>query len=195
MRRWRRFLARAMGLVEIPVRDPSPLGTFTQVATGRSHTCALRAEGTIACWGPNLFGEVDAPDGLFTEVVAGQSHSCGLRTDGTVTCWGANWDGLTGRSRRCVHHNLGFARRYAFLWVADRRNRCLLGNKLVWRDGRSRGRVHCGDRWKAEFVWASCWREWLPVGAGIRPEPPTRQGTCWPRFLRVAVLTVVTLVG
>ena len=89
------FLARAMGLVEIPVRDPSPLGTFTQVATGRSHTCALRAEGTIACWGPNLSGEVDAPDGLFTEVVAGQSHSCGLRTDGTVTCWGANWDGLT----------------------------------------------------------------------------------------------------
>ena len=82
------FLARAMGLVEIPVRDSSPSGLFVSVASGRYHTCGLRAEGTIACWGPNHYGEVDAPDGLFTDVVAGQSYSCGLQTDGTVTCWG-----------------------------------------------------------------------------------------------------------
>ena len=84
------FLARAMGLVDISVRDSPLSGTFTSVAVGRGHACGLRTEGTVVCWGPNWWREVYAPDGLFKAVAAGVGFSCGLRTEGTITCWGSD---------------------------------------------------------------------------------------------------------
>ena len=64
------------------------------VAAGADHTCALRSDQTIECWGSNQdwYGEEvnqsKAPPGDFTAVSAGGVNSCGLRTDETVVCWG-----------------------------------------------------------------------------------------------------------
>ena len=66
--------------------------TGTQVAAGHSHSCAVKADETITCWGSNSNGEADAPAGTFTAAAAGTTHSCGLKTDGTITCWGSNSD-------------------------------------------------------------------------------------------------------
>ena len=51
-------------------------------------SCGLRTNGTIACWGDNRNGQLNAPSGRFSAVSAGGVHSCGLRTDGTIACWG-----------------------------------------------------------------------------------------------------------
>ena len=66
------------------------------VSAGRWHSCGLRDDGTVTCWGHNDFGQTADPLGTFAAVSAGGEHSCGLRTDGTVTCWGDNRNRQTG---------------------------------------------------------------------------------------------------
>jgi hypothetical protein len=72
-----------------------PAGTFTQVSAGGSHNCGVRADGTLACWGWNDYGQATPPDGTFSQVSAGYTHTCGVRTDGTLACWGTNLYGET----------------------------------------------------------------------------------------------------
>ncbi len=52
------------------------------------HTCALKADGNVTCWGQDAWGVLDAPAGPFTQVTANQYHGCGLLEDGFVDCWG-----------------------------------------------------------------------------------------------------------
>ncbi len=65
------------------------------IAAGEHHSCALRLNGTIACWGHNGYGQADAPPGTYQAVTAGNWHSCALRADDTITCWGWNGNGQT----------------------------------------------------------------------------------------------------
>src|SRR6476661_10597047 len=59
-----------------------------QVAAGAWHTCALRAEGTIACWGNNNEGEASPPSGTYTQIDAGSFHTCAVSSAGEIACWG-----------------------------------------------------------------------------------------------------------
>lgn len=88
-----------------PARMDS-LSNVTQIAAGFHHACALRADGTLRCWGENEFGQLG--DGTFSDistpidygtvevlgldkvvqVSCGQFHTCAVREDGTVWCWG-----------------------------------------------------------------------------------------------------------
>ena len=71
-----------------------PGGRFTQVSAGNDHTCALRDDGVVECWGDNGFGKAPATrtavTGAFTNVSAGGLHTCATRSDGVVECWGLN---------------------------------------------------------------------------------------------------------
>ena len=83
-------------------RPPSP--------PARTHTCAVRNDGTVRCWGNNGSGQLgdtsftDRPTpvavgGLTTAVAvsAGSTcHTCALLADGTVRCWGDNDYGQLG---------------------------------------------------------------------------------------------------
>ena len=66
-----------------------------RAATARSaragtHSCGLRSDGGVVCWGWNTYGRTEAPAGRYSQVNAGWDHSCGLRSDGGVVCWGRN---------------------------------------------------------------------------------------------------------
>ena len=87
---------RTNGIVEFPCvvygefgQAAPPAGTFTAVAAGWGHTCAIRTDNTVACWGDNVHGQADPPPGEFTTITAGGTHTCGLRADKTIACWGA----------------------------------------------------------------------------------------------------------
>ncbi len=59
------------------------------------HSCAIRTDGTFACWGRNAYGQANAPAGTYKAVAAGSFHTCAIRTDDTLTCWGNNQFGQT----------------------------------------------------------------------------------------------------
>ena len=72
--------------------SPTPNSGFTQVSAGLSHTCALRSDSSIACWGDNNYGQVTppTPNSGFTQVSAGAIHTCALRSNSSIACWGDN---------------------------------------------------------------------------------------------------------
>ena len=63
---------------------------YVSVSTGFRHSCGLRTDGAVTCWGSNHYGEAMPPEGEFASVSVWWRHSCGVRIDGTVTCWGLN---------------------------------------------------------------------------------------------------------
>ena len=63
--------------------------SFTQVSAGWDHTCGLKQDGSIICWGSDGFHQAVPPQGEFASVSAGGSHTCGLKEDGSVACWGS----------------------------------------------------------------------------------------------------------
>ena len=85
--------------------------TFTTIAGGNNHACALDATGKAWCWGHDGYGQlgdggatgtskpypVEATGGhTFTTVTAGAEHSCGLDTARKAWCWGMAWLASSG---------------------------------------------------------------------------------------------------
>lgn len=82
---------------------------IVSIATGGSHTLALRDDGTVWAWGRNYDGqlgdgttehrETPVPVVDLSEVAtiaAGDDHSLAVKADGTVWAWGRNVDGELG---------------------------------------------------------------------------------------------------
>ena len=57
---------------------------FIAVASSLRHSCALRGDGTVICWGDGAKGELKSPTGSFTAL----TDNCALRNEGNVECWG-----------------------------------------------------------------------------------------------------------
>jgi hypothetical protein len=96
---------------------PPPV-VWTQVAAGTSHTCGLRSDGSLWCWGTGDHGRLghgsevgslvpvrvlaagEPPEGEawddWTDVATGGQYSCGIRADRSLWCWGLGDDGQRG---------------------------------------------------------------------------------------------------
>src|SRR5262249_358718 len=94
---------------------------YVGISASALHTCALRNDGRIDCWGDNQFGELGnaqvsetcpyldtgrsypcSTDPVSTnsiqakQVVAGFGHTCALDATGRAFCWGDNNNGQLG---------------------------------------------------------------------------------------------------
>ncbi len=59
---------------------------YTLVRITGDHTCGIRTDGTLRCWGED--SKRPPLDDRFVDVAPGVEHACGLRGDGSVLCWG-----------------------------------------------------------------------------------------------------------
>jgi alpha-tubulin suppressor-like RCC1 family protein len=100
-----------------PVRVDAGAATdgWQEVATGTRHSCGIRTDGQLWCWGFNeerqsgqtsgtyaAPSRVNDPGGLtgtrWTAVTAGVSFTCALRDDGTLWCFGTGDAGQLGQN-------------------------------------------------------------------------------------------------
>jgi hypothetical protein len=80
------------------------------VSANQRHACGLAQDGSVSCWGANLYGQLgdgstDDADVARSPVVgiadattlsAGDDFTCAVIGDGTVRCWGFNLSGQIG---------------------------------------------------------------------------------------------------
>ena len=71
-----------------PRRIRAPNGKFATVSAGNGHTCGVRQDGSVDCWGEDFGGQATPPTGGFTSVSVESNHTCGVKRDGSVSCWG-----------------------------------------------------------------------------------------------------------
>ena len=87
-------------------------GCVTDLSAGEGHSCAVRSDGTVWCWGANMTGQLG--DGSYDSsatpvqvvtttgmtsavaVAAGYNHTCAIDGSGAVWCWGDNTAGELG---------------------------------------------------------------------------------------------------
>lgn len=99
---WTWFYDRHASVTPRPI--PVQVGRdmdWSFVAHGNLHTCALKLDRTLWCWGNNYYGQVgtgvagvdDTPrqvgtDATWKSVAVDSGSTCGIRADGTLWCWG-----------------------------------------------------------------------------------------------------------
>ena len=81
------------------------LAKFSQIDAGHQHSCAIRQDGAVECWGglplediigsdapPEAKAAMEAmlapPEGRFKSLSTGFLFSCGVRIDNSAECWG-----------------------------------------------------------------------------------------------------------
>ena len=82
---------------------------WSAVSAGAAHTCGVRKDGTLWCWGRSLLEDsrnIGVPSSAQPEplgaehqwvtVSVGRLHACALNEEGELWCWGANPDGRLG---------------------------------------------------------------------------------------------------
>ena len=93
------------------------LGSVVKISSGEDHSCALRTDGAVWCWGNNYYGSLGdntttnrlvpvqvlglGGAGFLTgvsDISGGQTHTCAIKTDGTAWCWGNNAEGMLGNN-------------------------------------------------------------------------------------------------
>jgi alpha-tubulin suppressor-like RCC1 family protein len=97
------------GISETSPQAVSGLSGVTGIAGGGYHTCAVRSDGSVWCWGSNSSGQLGTTSVTISEspievaavsgavsVVTGATHTCVLTSAGSVWCWGDNADGEAG---------------------------------------------------------------------------------------------------
>jgi alpha-tubulin suppressor-like RCC1 family protein len=82
---------------------------WTWIMAGERHSCGVRVDGSVWCWGRNHGGQLGGDQGVSSAVprrvvgvppavrlAAGSAHGCALTVGRVVWCWGSNLRGQLG---------------------------------------------------------------------------------------------------
>lgn len=160
------------------------------ITAGFMHTCALDANGTAFCWGPNHYGEAGtgsqspvltptpvAGDLQFIQITAGQSHTCGITTSHEAYCWGRDRTGELGGGH-VAPESCTFDRTYPCSRTPQ-----LVAGSHEWAQLSTNDRATCGITTSGELY---CWG--LDVGGndGLFCQEPGILTGCTHTPIRIA---------
>ncbi|MFN3827124.1 MAG: LamG-like jellyroll fold domain-containing protein [Micavibrio sp.] len=87
--------------------------TWTKISASDQHSCGIRTDGVLMCWGEGDNGrlgtgnstDVNVPTsisggGTWIDVWAGLASTCALKSDNTIWCWGSASNGALGNNQR-----------------------------------------------------------------------------------------------
>jgi alpha-tubulin suppressor-like RCC1 family protein len=151
---------------------------WDHVSLGDNHTCGIRTDHTLWCWGKGSDGRLGygstgdkiiptqvGTDNDWAEVDAGYSHTCAVRTGGTLWCWGYNNNAQLGDGS-----------------VATRTTPVEIGAGVAWETVSAAQNHTCGLRVDGT-VWCWGYNGLGQVGDGstIRRATPVQTGieTSW----------------
>lgn len=178
--------AAGIGRTSRYVGTPQPIGSsadgWVDVSSGGWHTCAVRGDATMWCWGQNSFGQVGSgKEGIQAapvQVGAGSSwlkvstswgHTCGVTTTGEMWCWGLNKDGQIGVGTRDD------------VWSPQRVAPGILWTAVAAGDANTCGLDSAGQAW----CWGGNRYSQLGAGAGPGSTVPT-QATAVPALTSIS---------
>jgi alpha-tubulin suppressor-like RCC1 family protein len=99
---------RCWGAQTFSREGPGPRMAPVAIAAGEAHTCTVRGDRGVGCWGDNDFGQRNVPVHRAQALSANAEHSCSLRADGQALCWGDNThDGATPSAQSLRALDLG----------------------------------------------------------------------------------------
>lgn len=101
---------------------------YETIDTGKWHTCAIRTDDKLYCWGGDNNGQIGNGSGVthvstptavqgpflnteftnanFTKLASGAAHNCAINSDNDgMWCWGQNAQGQIGDGTTTVRHN------------------------------------------------------------------------------------------
>ncbi len=95
-------------LVEYAPVKAIGISNVTQLHAGGAHTCALKTDTSVWCWGANQYGQsglgaamarIHSPTAVpgmtgVAKIFGGHWATCALKIDGSVWCWGIGLDGI-----------------------------------------------------------------------------------------------------
>jgi alpha-tubulin suppressor-like RCC1 family protein len=171
--------------------------TYRSVDPGDEHTCAVRSDGALVCFGVGDDGELadlggDRDTGPviargidgFETVSSGYDHGCGLRAGGEAWCWGSNrWGQLgdgTGGARRSperVHDGP-----WQTLSLGAHSSCGIRDDGSLWCWGKNpRGQLGDGTTFQRHRpVRVGPERDWIAIAAGVFHTCGIRSpGTLW----------------
>ncbi len=142
-----------LGVFGAPKRQWRPLKVgsaqdWEVLEAGGHHSCGIRADGTLWCWGNSASGQLGhgatwsggSPVQVGTQtdwksVSVGDEQTCGIRAGGTLWCWGDNSSGELGDGTTTERHSpvqVGSSAEWAAVDVAQRSTCAVKTDGTLW---------------------------------------------------------------
>ncbi len=95
------------GSISTLLSEPTEVATggqWSSIAANGDHSCAIKDDNSLWCWGSNSAGQVGGNSSeaiintptaitigsIWNKISLGTEHSCGIKADDTLWCWGDN---------------------------------------------------------------------------------------------------------
>ena len=157
--------------------------SWSHVDTGDGHSCGIKADRTLWCWGRNVSGQLglgeaapiqlrvptQVPGSDWAAVFVGQDHTCAFKSDGGLYCTGMGEFGQLGfgdRSSRSTFERVG-AESWSWFGTNTFASCGIRGPGSLYCWGRNiEGQLGTGDLMDRESPELVSEQDWAQIGAG-----------------------------